>query len=158
MSTRVAIEAELANLSTMSENATVAFASRITKLHERLRLLDSYPDDDFNDGEVIVFTKQFDPAGQEYTFAAIKAEDRWYLTGGHLGRGGGVYTWEKLCEWLGTVGVPTLSIFWATEWQDIMSTASEEPTETTRAAKRCSLCSGSGHDKRNCPNKGRESG
>jgi hypothetical protein len=63
----------------------------------KLALVDSYGEDTYDDGAVIRFTKRLDgPRGpQDYTYAAIKADNHWYTTGPY----GRKYTWLELLAW-----------------------------------------------------------
>jgi hypothetical protein len=75
---------------------------RLEKERERLRAaLVALGDDDYPEHTVVRFTKTFlrrNPA--VYTYAAIKADDRWYLTGRVGYRHERGLTWDEFTEWL----------------------------------------------------------
>jgi hypothetical protein len=77
-------------------------AERLGKERERLRAaLVALGDDDYPEHTVVRFTKTFlrrNPA--VYTYAAIKADDRWYLTGRVGYRHERGLTWDEFTEWL----------------------------------------------------------
>jgi hypothetical protein len=79
-------------------------AERLGKERERLRAaLVALGDDDYPEHTVVRFTKTFprrNPA--VYTYAAIKADDRWYLTGRVGYRHERGLTWDEFTEWLVT--------------------------------------------------------
>lgn len=84
---------------------------------EKLRLL-TQPEDIYQDGDVVWFTKQFGGGGTRYTYAAVKVAGRWYVTqrGDSFRRGFGedCKTWECLLEFVGDG-----ELWAATEWERV---------------------------------------
>jgi len=56
-----------------------------------------FGEDDYAEGDVVKFTKQFVPGGKAYLYAAIKANDAWYTTGPKSPKG---YSWDEFVLWL----------------------------------------------------------
>lgn len=56
-----------------------------------------FGEDDYPEGTVIKFRKQFVEGGEKYRYAAIKANGLWYTTGPKSPKG---YTWDELVAWL----------------------------------------------------------
>lgn len=72
----------------------------------RLALIDAFGDDPYMHNDVIRFVKMHDVQGERraYTYAALKVEDRWYLTGVtyHVGvvRPRKPLSWDELIEFI----------------------------------------------------------
>jgi hypothetical protein len=131
----------------LEELSTVSTSRQMTLL-SRLRAFEAFPEQDyFEDKTVLVFEKKFTAGSHAFTYAAIKMQDHWYLSGSHDGRGGGRFTWETLVEWLAGVGEPVTQVFQATTFEVVIP-APEEQT----SARHCSVCGGADHNKRSCPN------
>jgi len=64
----------------------------------KLALLEEYPDDDFPNGTIFRFTKQFEKDGVKFLYGAIKVNNLWYLSGPT--QGARQYTWKDLALWL----------------------------------------------------------
>ena len=73
--------------------------AEIRRLKERRRHLRQMPQDNYQDGTVIVFTKRFseDRFARVYRYAAIKSEGMWYTTGPKTRT---PWVWEQLMDWL----------------------------------------------------------
>jgi len=57
------------------------------------------PDTDpFPDGMVLVFDARYLPDGPTYSYAALRAAGKWYMTGGRAVQGHGL-TWAELVDW-----------------------------------------------------------
>lgn len=78
---------------------------------ERLRLL-TQPEDIYQDGDVVWFTKQFGVGGTTYTYAAVKVRNRWYVTQRRSGLDR--LTWDTLLEFVGDG-----ELWAATEWERV---------------------------------------
>lgn len=81
---------------------------RVEKEVERkLRLIDGFGVDSYNEGAVITFTKRFTTNGIEYKYAAIKVHDAWYTTGPKAPK---AYSWDELVTWLVAGEAPTTEV------------------------------------------------
>lgn len=84
---------------------------------EKLRLL-TQPEDVYQAGDVVWFTKQFGGGGTVCTYAAVKVGNRWYVTqrGDSFRRGFGLdcLTWDRLLEFIGDG-----ELWAATEWERV---------------------------------------
>lgn len=89
---------------------------QIDRLEDQLIRLDTFgSEEDYDDGTVITFGKQFGAAGKVYSYAAIKAGNGiWYLTGS--GRYPNNLSWDDLVVFL-SEGVGDVWI--ATEWEEL---------------------------------------
>lgn len=63
----------------------------------KLSMIDEYGDD-HKDGTVLAFRKRFEQFGPSYSYAAIRANGRWYMTGGRSSAQG--CSWAELVDWL----------------------------------------------------------
>lgn len=91
-------------------------AARLLEEATRLRdLAARLPVDDFADGEVITFKRTFpgDP-DKVYSYAAIKVDGRWYLTG----RNAQVFTWHELLDWLGS---HVIELCWTARIEELLT-------------------------------------
>lgn len=77
---------------------------RIKSLQEVVKLvgvmlddIDSWPSEPENDGAVVTFSRKFTPRGQIYSYAAIRAVGKWYVTGSSTEP----FTWDELMDWMG---------------------------------------------------------
>lgn len=66
------------------------------KALDRVRQLDRYGEDDWEDGVVIRFDYQFQGHGTVYSYAAIKSNGLWYSTGPRAPK---AYKWDELTSW-----------------------------------------------------------
>jgi hypothetical protein len=82
---------------------------QLRALQKELAILDRFPKrDPFEDGTVLMFERVFgasweevqDVDGGRYTYAALRVQDHWYLTGGSHRTLQGA-TWGQFTEWLG---------------------------------------------------------
>src|SRR6185369_340411 len=83
-----------------------------TRLEEELarktQILADLGADTFGQHTVIRFDKTFAKDGTVYTYAAIKVDGHWYLTGTVAGgNGGGRHTWDELMLFLVSGPEPT---------------------------------------------------
>jgi hypothetical protein len=76
------------------------------EVEKRLQLIEAYGEDNFPEGAVIRFKKQFRPDSTAYSYAAIKANGQWYTSGPKSTR---AYSWLELVAWL-VAGVPVTNI------------------------------------------------
>jgi hypothetical protein len=65
------------------------------------------PEDPFKDGEILQFRKTF-PNNKSFLYAAIRANDVWYVTGE---RGPSGISWHTLMEFVGTDNLHTIMLF-----------------------------------------------
>ncbi len=80
------------------EEAIRSLAAQHSRRDAQLAELDRYPaEDPFKDGDSLKFTKRY-PDGREYTYMALRADARWFVTGS---RGPQGVEWAKFTEWLG---------------------------------------------------------
>lgn len=80
---------------------------------ERLRLL-TQPEDIYQDGDVVWFTKRFGGEWTRYTYAAVKISTYWYITGSTEQRRPSPRSWEALLDFVGDG-----ELWAATEWEQI---------------------------------------
>lgn len=83
---------------------------------EQLRLL-SLPEDKYEHGDVLWFTKQFEPSGEAYVYAAIKIHHfHWYLTQRGVGgaRAFRPLKWDELLDFVGDG-----ELWAAVEWEQV---------------------------------------
>jgi hypothetical protein len=76
---------------------------------------------DHEDGTVLKFTK-FWSAGQfgdPYSYAALRINGRWYLTGSTRRRAASPVTWDDLLLWMDSGEYPVTDLQKATDWNDI---------------------------------------
>lgn len=74
---------------------TLAGRARQQEYAVRLKLAGAFGDDDFADGAVLRFRRQWSPGTtREYTYAAVKAAGRWYTTDGSA------RAWHELVAWM----------------------------------------------------------
>jgi len=71
---------------------------RLAAMEEELANLERFPKDTFADRSVIRFDKGFENTDKQYAYAAIKANDRWYLTGSTAPLQG--MSWDELVSWM----------------------------------------------------------
>lgn len=64
----------------------------------RLALVDAYGEDVYPNGTVITFEKVHTGGGISYTYAVLKATDKWYATGSY--GSAAIHTWDSLVEFL----------------------------------------------------------
>lgn len=77
---------------------------RIVRLERELDRINQFPEHDpFPDGTVLRFDKRFSGMGRVYSYAAMRAEGDWHLTGAAKPRP--AYSWAGLADFLteGTV-------------------------------------------------------
>ena len=99
----------------MALSAADIIARRIARLQEQLDYLESLPEDDFDNGAVISFTKKF-RGNVEYTYVALKAGNRWWLSGT---RQAGVHSWDELIRFIAHDEIEMPDIFYVTEWETL---------------------------------------
>ena len=90
-----------------------AIRSRMRDLEAELAQIEQYGADEFKDGAVIRWRKRFNTSGRKYTYAALKAGGRWYLTN----RSGSALSWDDLVALLNEDGVTKVKV--ATGWREI---------------------------------------
>lgn len=71
--------------------------ARADIMEARAWALDEFGEDDFDDEDVLMFKKRFSPISKLYTYAAVKAEGLWYVTGT---RQRNPLTWKQLVEFI----------------------------------------------------------
>jgi hypothetical protein len=68
------------------------------ELDRRLKLAEALGKDTYEEGTVLQFQKQFKEEGRTYTYAALKCDGKWFLTGPRqVGVG---KTWEEFLYFL----------------------------------------------------------
>lgn len=75
-------------------------------------------DDDWPEETVILFKRKFKGNGHEYTYAALKAGDRWYVTG-RSQSGYRVTLWDLAWSFLAPAMEETGEVWVASEWRPI---------------------------------------
>lgn len=84
------------------EAAIELLALKLARRRAQLRTLEIWPDEDpFENGTHLEFVKVFPNSDKEYPYAALRANDRWFLTGE---RSPNNITWAQFVDWCG-VGV-----------------------------------------------------
>lgn len=75
----------------------------LARIEARLAALDRYPaQDPYKDGTVLKFTRTFVGRPKRYTYAAIRANNRWFTTA--TGDPTGGRTWTQFIQWLSDRG------------------------------------------------------
>jgi hypothetical protein len=100
-----------------SMNRTEIIEKRIADLEREAAELKRFGPDIYEDGEVLVFSTRFGKAkgeGTKYSFAALKAGGRWYLTGPMYG--GRAYSWDDLVSFWRASKVRSVKVVMATEF------------------------------------------
>jgi len=74
-----------------------------------------------DDRTVVVFTKTFNKRERagEYTYAAIRIHERWYITQSSMYEGDSPMTWEELIEFAGLFDERCIEFLFASEWSSI---------------------------------------
>jgi hypothetical protein len=73
--------------------------NQMRRLEEEIAVLDRFGNDDFEEGAVITFDKQFHgPDSKTWTYAGVKVGNLWYLTGS--GRHPNCFSWDDLVRFL----------------------------------------------------------
>jgi len=79
--------------------AAESAAARAIRKLEQLANRPGEPVTDDADGALVIwFQRTFDNTSRVYTYAAVKAGNRWYLTGSAAPQ---ALTWDALMDWLG---------------------------------------------------------
>lgn len=80
-------------------NRKIDILSRLRTLEAELAKIEQYPPDDHANGTVLRVVRHYVVRGEpkEYTFAVVKADDHWYVTG--LVGNGVRYTYDALVTW-----------------------------------------------------------
>jgi hypothetical protein len=90
----------------------------IERLTERLADVVERSEDDFEDGTVIQFKKNFGIArGPSYHYAALKVGASWWVTGSRQGYS--PMTWDALWDFIESQGGPDGPVWYATEWEEV---------------------------------------
>lgn len=89
--------------------------TQIEALQLELARVSSLPEDDFDNHAVIMFEKQYVGQGRSYTYVALKAGAKWYMTGRN--RGLFAMTWEELTDFIGDFDAA--DVWYATEWERV---------------------------------------
>ncbi len=80
----------------------------------KMDLISGFGEDDFEEGTVFKFKKRFSASSTEYSYAAIKAEGKWYNTGPRAPEG---RDWDEFVVWLVT-GIPASELTLMVEASD----------------------------------------
>lgn len=64
-----------------AERLLEATQAEVARLLERAEEIRNRPEDDFENGTVLVWTQRGGSTGVRYTYAALKVGGRWYITG-----------------------------------------------------------------------------
>lgn len=86
---------------------------RIQQLENELVQVELFGADKFKNGTVIRWKHRFSQGGKKYTYAALKAGGRWYLTN----QQGTMLTWDQLVERLNADGVTGVRV--ASGWEPL---------------------------------------
>lgn len=86
----------------------------IAEANETLRLMERFGPDDYAEGTVIKFEKQFHRGERWYSYSAIKAGGVWYTTGPQSPK---AYSWDDLTDWLASGDVRDFAV--AVGWDPI---------------------------------------
>jgi hypothetical protein len=91
----------------------------IAAKEEELFLLNAFGEDDFNDGDVIMWDRRFSPypSGKLYKYVALKAAGQWYLTSRLQPS---PITWDRLVDQIAEAEGP---IYRVTAWEQIYTEA-----------------------------------
>lgn len=92
-----------------STNMKEYYERRLEEINNKLAMIESYGEDDFEDGAVLVFDKVM--GNQTYKYAAIKAVGLWYTTGPKSPK---AYTWDELVSWF-SEGTPVFEVWYVSE-------------------------------------------
>lgn len=85
--------------------AILVLAGQLARRARQIEHMDRYPaEDPFPEGTRLEFKKRYPGSDQEYTYLALKAGERWHLTGARSPQN---VTWKKLVGFMG-LGVETV--------------------------------------------------
>lgn len=85
--------------------AILVLAGQLARRARQIEHMDRYPaEDPFADGATLEFEKRFPGSDKPYRYVAIKAGDRWHITGQRSPQN---VTWKKLVGFMG-LGVETV--------------------------------------------------
>lgn len=91
------------------------------EVSRRIKMMEDYGNDMFPDGCVLGFTRTFQESEKAYAYVALKADNKWYVTGKENVPTG--MTWAEFVSWM--VGhptanpVPVTSVAVATKWANL---------------------------------------
>jgi hypothetical protein len=108
---RLKREMERSSLDETLDRALEMLSNQEARIQMQMDRLAQLPEDDFGNGAVITFQKQFREGGRIYDYAAIKAAGLWYSTGPLAPKG---FTWDALMAWL-IRDIPVEAIYWCPE-------------------------------------------
>jgi hypothetical protein len=104
-----------------TKNARITAAERvIARAEAEIAKILSRPDEPITDEDgavVLWFRRRFDRTSQMYTYGAVKAGNRWYLTGSAAPQ---ALTWDKFLDWLDDDLVGTLWVSSNEGWVALM--------------------------------------
>lgn len=84
-----------------SKETTIAeLEAHMERIAAKIGFLRSQPDDDFPEGAIITWDRQFDGKGRVYTYVAVKKGRTWYCTNSSVGR-----TWDEVLRIIGDAEV-----------------------------------------------------
>lgn len=89
----------------------------IERATQQLALIETFGEDEYEDGSVLVFDKRLDN-GRTYSYAVIRTNGRWYTTGPRMGNT--PLTWEQLRDWMAG-GYPVEEVLWVTDLEVVAS-------------------------------------
>jgi len=88
---------------------------RIERLQEQRDRLAFYGEDIYDSDDVVMFKRSFNNGGTIYTYVALKAGRRWFITGRD---GGSTFTWHELILHMSNSG--TIHEVWVvTAWEEV---------------------------------------
>lgn len=104
----------------------VASASKlrqaIASLADQLAEVEKFGEDEYKNGTVLTFKLKYAESPRWFTYAAVKADGRWWLTGRHSTP----FTWSGLVDFLTAPGRKVRGLRVATGFRKLLPGASEQ--------------------------------
>lgn len=99
---------------------TIEKAERdIARAEAKLAAIEKFGADTYPETTILVFKKRFSSSGMEYTYAALKCNEKWYLTGPR--QSGLVYDWDALISFVvGNNANADIEVYKANTWKRIV--------------------------------------
>lgn len=87
----------------------------------RQELLDAYGTDPCEDGDVLIWVKQFNLDGPEYNYSATKARGQWFVSGTEVH-----YDWLSLLDEIERDNIAPISIYLVSEVEELFVEEDED--------------------------------